>query len=194
MIRAFLALPLPEPVIAHLALVQQRLRLPWTASKPVPRENFHVTLVFLGMQRPDALEELHEALEQMHPRGFALRLNELGVFGGDQPRNLHATLAREPALDALQARLERAARMIGMKPEKRRFLPHVTLARFRQGEGEPAVLAAAMQAAGALDRSPFMADHYGLFRSHLRSDGAQYDLLAEYPLDAPPLAGATVPA
>ncbi|MGY6534857.1 MAG: RNA 2',3'-cyclic phosphodiesterase [Pararhodobacter sp.] len=193
MIRAFLALPLPDPVIAHLALVQQRLRLPRTASRPVPRENFHVTLVFLGAQRPEALEALHEVLEHMHPNGFTLRLNELGVFGGDQPRNLHATLTREPALDALQAKLERAARMIGMKPEKRRFVPHVTLARFRQGEGDPGVLAAAMQATGALDRTPFVAERYGLFRSHLRPDGATYDLLTEYPLAAP-LAGPPAPA
>ncbi|MCC5988025.1 MAG: RNA 2',3'-cyclic phosphodiesterase [Pararhodobacter sp.] len=181
MIRAFLALPLPEPVIAHLALVQQRLRLP----RPVPRENFHITLVFLGEQREDLLEELHLALDAMALPGFSLRLDGLAVFGGDSPRNLHAAIAPEPALNQLQSRLRRAAQMSGMTPEKRRFVPHVTLARFRPGEVGAGQLAKAMQEVGAPAATPFVIDRFALYRSHLRADGAQYDILAEYPLRAP---------
>ena len=189
MIRAFLALPLPESVIAQLSLIQQRLRL----TRPVPRENLHLTLVFLGEQRHDALETLHMDLESLRARGFWLRLDGLGVFGGDRPRNLHARVVGEPALEALQARLQRAARQAGMRPENRRFTPHVTLARFRPGEGDPAALAAAIQSVGALEAPLFAVESYGLYRSHLRADGAQYDLLADYPLDAP-LAGPSAPA
>lgn len=181
MIRAFLALPLPEPVNAHLALIQQRLRL----TRPVPRENFHITLVFLGEQREDMLEELHMALDAMTLPGFSLRLDGLAVFGGDSPRNLHAAIAPEPALDRLHSRLKRAAQMAGMNPEKRRFVPHVTLARFRPGEAGAGQLAKAMQDVGAPDATPFAIDRFALYRSHLRADGAQYDLLAEYPLGAP---------
>ena len=100
MIRAFLALPLPESVIAHLALVQTRMRL----TRPVPRENLHITLVFLGEQREDALEELHLAIEGMALPGFWLHLDGLAVFGGDNPRNLHAAIAAEPGLTRLQSR------------------------------------------------------------------------------------------
>ena len=181
MIRAFLALPLPESVVAHLALVQTRLRL----MRPVPRENFHITLVFLGEQREDALEELHLAADAMALPGFRLRLDGLAVFGGDSPRNLHAAIAPEPALARLQSRLRRAAQLAGMKPEARRFVPHVTLARFRPGEAGAAGLAQAMQAVGALDATPFAVDRFALYRSHLRADGAQYDMLAEYPLGPP---------
>lgn len=181
MIRAFLALPLPERVVAHLALVQNRLRLP----RPIPRENLHVTLVFLGEQREDVLEELHLAVEGMALPGFSLRLDGLGVFGGDNPRNLHAAIAPEPALERLQSRLKRAAQLAGMRLEARRFVPHVTLARFRPNEAGAGQLAQAMQAVGALDATPFAVDRFALFRSHLRADGAQYDMLAEYPLGPP---------
>lgn len=181
MIRAFLALPLPESVVAHLALLQTRLRLP----RPIPPENFHITLVFLGEQREDALEELHLAVEAMTLPGFRLRLDGLRVFGGNNPRNLHAAIAPEPALERLQGRLRRAARMVGMTLESRRFVPHVTLARFRPGEVGAVHLAQAMQTVGALDATPFAMDRFALYRSHLRADGAQYDMLAEYPLGPP---------
>ena len=181
MIRAFLALPLPESVIAHLALVQTRMRL----TRPVPRENLHITLVFLGEQREDALEELHLAIESMALPGFWLRLDGLAVFGGDNPRNLHAAIAAEPGLTRLQSRLRRAAQMAGMRPEARRFVPHVTLARFRPGEAGAAGLAQAMQEIGALDPAPFVVDRFALYRSHLRADGAQYDMLADYKLGPP---------
>ena len=190
MIRAFLALPLPDAVIAPLSLAQSRLRLPVPPARPVARENLHLTLVFLGEQRPDMLEALHEELALRQPAGFTLRLDGLGVFGGDRPHNLHARVAPEPALSALQARLDRAARMQGMRPERRRFTPHVTLARLRPGDIGPAALAGAIERVGALDARPFAVDRFALFRSHLRRDGAQYDMLAEYPLLPPhPLPG-----
>lgn len=185
MIRAFLAVPLPDAVTAYLTTIQQHLRLPPTASTPLPRENLHITLVFLGNHREQTLDTLHQELEALRPAGFTLRLDALDVFGGDRPRNLHVRIARETALEALQSKLCRTARMAGIHPEKRRFIPHVTLFRFRPGAAEPAMLASALQRMGAPAPMRFEVQRYGLFRSHLRPDGAQYDLLAEYPLTRP---------
>lgn len=178
MIRAFVALPLPEPVSARLAMAQALLPI----ARPVPRESFHLTLAFLGEQPEDRLEDVHAGLEAIAFPPFTLRIDGLGVFGGDRPRSVHATLAPEPLLDRLQSRIARAVAMAGARLESRRFTPHVTLGRFAPGEGRPEALAHAIGRVGAFAPPPWTVDHFALMRSRLRPEGAVHDELARYPL------------
>lgn len=178
MIRAFLGLPLPDLLEHSLTIAQHRLRL----ARPVDSEALHVTLVFLGEQPEPVLEELHLALDGAALPRAMVQLAGLGVFGGDKPRSLHARLAPDPGLMALQARVAAAARSAGITLERRRFVPHVILARFRTGEVTAAALAAALGAHGPLTSAPHPVDRLILYRSTLRRDGAVHDPLAEYPL------------
>ncbi len=178
MIRAFLALPLPEPVVHRLTVAQHRLPLP----RPLDPESFHVTLVFLDTQPEPVLEELHYALESRTLPAPVLRLDGFGSFGGADPLSLHAVIAADPRLTALQAKLAQAARGVGIALPARRFVPHVTLGRWRKGEAQPDLLARALGAFGPLTSEPWVADELVLYRSLLRPEGAVYDPLARYPL------------
>jgi len=178
MIRAFLAFPLPEPLAHRLSVVQYRLPLP----RPVPMEDFHLTLVFLDSQPEPVLEDLHYALEALSLPAPSLRLAGLGSFGGTEPETLHALVAPEPRLLALQAKLAQAARGVGIEVRARKFVPHVTLGRFRRGEARPEELAKAMGAAEPVTSDPWVPDELVLYRSILRPEGAVYDILAAYPL------------
>lgn len=178
MIRAFLALPLPDPILHRLGMVQHVLRL----TDPIPRESLHLTLAFLGEQPEPVLEELHHGLNARALPMPVLQLDGLGVFGGDAPRSLHARIAPEPRLLALQARVSQIARDAGIALERRKFIPHVTLARFARGEVSAQTLAAGFAAVGALTSAPLVPEHLVLFRSTLRRDGAVHDALAEYQL------------
>lgn len=173
MIRAFLALPLPQALADLLVPAQAALRLP----RPVPAEDFHVTLAFLGEQREDVLEELHGALEAMRLPAADLALDGLGVMGG---RVVHAAIRPDPGLERLQARVAQAARGAGIALERRRFRPHVTLA--RGALPDAAALAAGFARAGAVTSPPVRAGVLAMIRSRLRPEGALYDVLAEYPL------------
>lgn len=178
MIRAFIALPLPQTVRSALVVTQFLLPLP----RPVPPENMHVTLAFLGTVAEPDLEELDAALGQLHAAPLTLTVEGLGVFGGDKPRNVHARLAPAPALDHLQARIAQAVRRAGIALEGRRFVPHVTLGRFAPGQVSAAELAKAMGEIGAVTSPPFTVGAFALYRSLLREGGPVYDVLAEYPL------------
>ena len=180
MIRAFLGLPVSQDTADHLTVLQHRLGLP----RPVPARNFHITLAFLGQQREDTLEELHLALLERPLEAPDLRLDGLGVFGGETPRAIHATLAPDPRLSALARRARQAARHAGIALEARKFVPHVTLGRFAPGEVSAQTLAGAIGRIGGLSADPWVPAALVLFRSTLRKDGAEYDALAEYPLRA----------
>lgn len=178
MIRAFLALPVPD-VLGHvLTIAQHRLRL----DNPVPPENFHVTLAFLDAQPEPVLSELHDQLALRSLPGAVLRLDGFGVFGGRAPQNLHARIAPDKGLAALHERVLGACRAVGIIFERRRFVPHVTLARFRPGTIRDSTLAAHLQDHGPLTSDAVPAPELVLFRSTLRPGGSIYDPLAQYPL------------
>ena len=113
-----------------------------------------------------------------------MRIEGLGLFGKSKAHNLHARVAPTPELNAFQHKLAGIARAAGFAPEQRRFCPHVTLAYLKPGQFNQPELEAAVVRDGAFRTDPFEVSELVLYRSHLRSDGAQYDALERYPLSA----------
>lgn len=178
MIRAFVALPLPDPLRHRLTIVQHSMRL----QRPIPAENFHITLAFLGDQPEHVLEEFHVLLASKRLPMPRLQLDGLGVFGGNAPRNLHACLAKDPRLSALQSRVTLLARQAGISVPSRKFIPHISLARFGIGDVSPHSLAAGIASVGAVTSDEYCPEALVLYRSTLLAKGPVYDPLAEYPL------------
>ena len=84
----------------------------------------------------------------------------------------------------LQSGLNTAARRCGIALPHRRFVPHVTLARFphRMPPEDHGRLGRFLSAHGNACLPPAMATELHLYRSTIRSDGARHDLLETYPL------------
>ena len=178
MIRAFAAVPMPEPVTDALELVQDDLRI----GNPVLPEHMHLTLVFLGELREPVLDEVHDAFEDVRVPPFELRLRGLGMFGRSSPRSIHAVVEENLTLRHLQSKLEQAARNAGVDMPSRRFVPHVTIARLK-GRREDAAEVADFVARRSLVRPPpVQVEAFHLYRSILGRDGPVYDELADYPL------------
>ena len=178
--RAFAAIGLPEDARGALLRLTDRLR----GGRRVDEENLHLTLVFLGELAEPELEEVHDAFGAVRCPGFSLRVTGLDCFGGARPRALWAGVEGEPALDHLQGKLAQAARAAGVEVPGRRFVPHVTLAQFKESAGPPAGLAEVLTAHAGVRLAPFPVRGFGLYASHLTSDGAVYEELAAYPLVA----------
>ncbi|MGY6549242.1 MAG: RNA 2',3'-cyclic phosphodiesterase [Roseinatronobacter sp.] len=175
--RVFLALDLPQAVRSQLLL--QQFLLP--VKRKVPPENFHLTLVYLGQATRMQLEELDTALWRLDLRPFTVEIAGLGLFGKAKAHNLHARVTPNPPLQALQDKLTRISRAAGFTPEPRRYAPHVTLAYLAPGQFNQPELEAAVVRDAAFRAEPFEVSELTLYRSHLRSDGAQYDVLERYP-------------
>ena len=179
MIRAFLALPLPDSVLSALRVQQFLLPLP---QKTDP-DNFHLTLVFLGEQPEPILHAAHDRFSEIRVPPFPLSLKSLGLFGGGKPRAAWAGVAPSEPLMRLQAKLDHAARSAGIATERRRFTPHVTLGRFAPPPPEETFRLERAIAAGATFTTPeWQVDHFLLYESRLTKRGSVYTELARYNL------------
>lgn len=180
MIRAFVAITPPDEVAS--ALVAAQWGLP--AGRAVERDALHLTLAFLGEHPEPVIEDVHYALAAIRQPGFELGLAGLGLLGEGRAEVLHAGVAPAPGLSRLREKVVQAARDAGLAFERRRYRPHVTLARFNGGlAGEEAERVRAFVARGAGMRAgPFEVGEFVLMRSYLGRAGPVYDTLAAYPL------------
>jgi RNA 2',3'-cyclic 3'-phosphodiesterase len=168
-LRLFLALRPPEPDLDVLEAWQAE-QLPGDV-RIVPRGHLHVTLAFLGHrpagELPAILGALREAAVRVEerPRLTPVRYREtrsVGMLVLDDEGGRAEALA-----DDLQTRLEG----LGVyRRERRNWLPHLTVARFRQPEG----LRPDLPKGGTYVLIPSDASAY---LSRLRPGGAQYDVL-----------------
>ena len=147
----------------------------------VPPENYHVTLRFIGEAPGHLAEEIDHALAALQAPAFDLTLSGIGTFGkGGRSQTLWLGVERNDMLERLQGKIETALQRCGLEPERRRFQPHVTLARLENTS--EAKLAAFVQAHNLFRSDPFLVDHYTLFSSLLGKDHAVYRPEVEYGL------------
>lgn len=184
--RLFIAITVPDAARERLAALANGL----PGARWVNEDNLHLTLRFLGELDGGEAADVDTALAQISVPGFALGLEGISHFGeGRKLRALWAGVQPNPALMRLQAKIEQAVIRAGQPPEKRKFKPHVTLARFKSNPGGDKLQA--YLSAHALFRSePFAVDSFTLYSSFLSSSGAIYRPEASYPLepagDGPP--------
>ncbi|HEX4260952.1 MAG TPA: RNA 2',3'-cyclic phosphodiesterase [Acetobacteraceae bacterium] len=175
--RLFVALDLPWEVRRALALLAGGL----PGARWVPAENYHLTLRFIGEVPNFQAEEIDAALAAIRGRGFELALAGLGTFEkGGRVTTLWVRGERNPALDHLQGKIETALQRVGLPPERRRFSPHVTLARL---DGVPeGRLALYLQAHNLFRTGPVPVGHFTLFSSRIGKEQAVYAPEVEYAL------------
>jgi len=180
MIRLFAALALAPEIAAALTRRQTGVE----GARWRPPESLHVTLRFFGDMREDVARDLDTELTTIDGPGFELSLAGVGAFG--EGRDIHAIWAgveETPPLVRLAKACETAARRAGLKPERRHYRPHVTLAYTRQPD--PGEVARWVQANNLLKSPPIEIDRFGLYSSHSSKEGSFYRLDAEYPLAVP---------
>jgi RNA 2',3'-cyclic 3'-phosphodiesterase len=163
-LRLFAALDLPDEIADALLPVMRGV----PGAKWRPRENLHLTLRFFDSVAEPVADDLDAALEEVAQGAapFDVQLKGAGFFGGEQPHALWAGVAPNDALKRLAADCERAARLCGLKPETRKFTPHVTLA-YLSGSTLERVVAFEKRLA-LFETAPWTVTGFVLLSSHVR--------------------------
>lgn len=159
-----------------------RLKLPdakWTA-----REQWHLTLKFLGHVDEDRLEEITKVAAKVaaNTEPIDTRLTELGAFPNlNRPRVVWVGIDNsDNRLTLLDDELERRYAKRGFKKESRLYHPHLTVARLRS----PVPISETIETAAGkwLEETSFSIPEIVLYRSHLSPKGARYEPLSRHPL------------
>jgi len=175
--RLFVALDLPWEIKEELSDLSFNL----IGARWVPTDNFHLTLRFIGEASRLQAEEIDLALATLRGRSFAFSLSGMGWFEkAGRVSALWVGVERNEQLSKLQSKVETALYRVGLPGDRRRFTPHVTLARM----DVPVTLGLTqfVQANNLYRSAPIRADNVTLFSSFLGKDQPIYTPEAEYAL------------
>lgn len=178
--RLFTGLEIPPSVAQSLAMMRGGL----PGARWIDPENYHLTLRFIGDIDAALARDIAAMLDRVQRGAFELRLDGLSSFGGRKPRAVVAAAAPVPPLMELQAEQERLLRRLGLEPEGRKYIPHVTLARLRESSSRQ--VADYLAERGHYRSSSFQVSRFVLFSSRASVGGGPYVVEADYPLEQTP--------
>lgn len=144
----------------------------------------HATMRFVGETDRHGAEALAMALGAERFARIGAGLSGFGWFDRKgRVDHLWAGLAPREPLAALHARLDRLCVRAGFAPEGRKFVPHVTIARFaRSTAPDPAAIAGWMASQPPLPSDLFGFEELHLMQSHTGHDGSVYEAIATFPM------------
>ncbi|PZN96054.1 MAG: RNA 2',3'-cyclic phosphodiesterase [Alphaproteobacteria bacterium] len=178
MIRLFVALELPPSVRDGLLAAMGGV----AGARWQTDAQLHLTLRFIGEVDRHQARDIAAALGSVHIVPFKLALGDIGTFDrrgridtlwvGAKPQGEVAALAR---------RVDQALVRVGVPPQTRAFVPHVTVARFGRDIGPLGGFPLAPLSTAAFDVAGF-----ALWESRMGRDGSEYTVVERY---FPPAAG-----
>ena len=175
--RLFIALMIPEPQRSQLALLQGGVE----GAHWVNPDKLHLTIRFIGEVTEPTAQDIMAVLDGLQVRDFQVQLRGIGVFDpGNRPRSLWAAVADPAPLSALHEKCNQALRRLQVMEERRKYIPHVSLARLAHVHSER--LVQYLEAHGDFIMPPFRAEKFSLIRSHLTKHGAAYEVLENFQL------------
>jgi 2'-5' RNA ligase len=172
-LRLFCALRLPDETARRLSAWQREVFAGAEGVRILPQEHLHATLAFLGHRPAGELELIVGALREaaagaesplLSVRGYR-ETRSVGMLTFDDEGGRAAALA-----GTLHQRLEALG---AYEPERRKWLPHVTVLRFRTRPNLRPLVPVL---------EPFVPSDAAAYLSRLRPGGAHYEVLESVPL------------
>ena len=165
--RLFVAIDLSEEIKDALVSVQDGMREKRIKGNYSKRENFHITLAFIGEY--GNVDKVTDALGTVSSEPFEISLDGLGSFGSVW----WAGLSDSDALKALSRRVRRALSEAGIPFDRKKFSPHITLIRQPSADAIPGVES---------PHGSMQVCRFSLFRSDRGKSGVVYTEIASWNL------------
>jgi len=187
MIRAFIAIDIPDDIRAAIEDAQNRLKRAHMAVKVswTKVENAHLTLQFLGYVEEEVVAKIGAALDGVaseHPI-FEVVVRGAGAFPDERRARVLWVGCddSEGNLKALAQGVQAAMQPLGFEPEHREFSAHLTLGRIKFSKPD-AALTKALDSIKNQGFGTMRVDVVHLFQSQLHPEGSIYSKLSSHRL------------
>jgi RNA 2',3'-cyclic 3'-phosphodiesterase len=174
--RLFTALEIPDDAADAIAALRGGL----PGARWTDPSDYHLTLRFIGDIDDRLARDIEDELADAGRGAINVVLNTINSFGGHDPHTLYLGATPSRPLSDLAAAHESLLRRLGLKPEKRKFTPHVTLARMRHGSVLD--IADYIASRGLIRPIHFKANRFVLYSARASIGGGPYVVEAAYPL------------
>lgn len=179
--RLFVALAIPAEVRESLASLIRALRAVDSKPKWSSPENLHLTLKFIGEVPHEQLPAIGDALAAVRIDEQAkLEFRDVGFFPNERrPSVAWVGIQASSDLAVLATAINAALAPLGIPREEKAFVPHLTIARFKETRLSPALQAEIEKwknhSFGGLSTGKFQ-----LIESKLKTAGAEYTTLRSF--------------
>lgn len=177
--RLFTGIEIPAAIGQQLSYLRGGL----PGARWVDRDNYHLTLRFIGDVDMDIAEEIAAGLAHIRRPAFTLTLHDISTLGTRKPHAVVTKTAPSPPLFELQNEHERVMQRLGLPAETRKFTPHVTLARLRGVVSRD--IATYLSVRGGFSAGPFPVERFVLYSARNSGGGGPYVVEEVYPLVKP---------
>jgi 2'-5' RNA ligase len=148
----------------------------------VALDQLHLTVRFIGEVDGPLFLDIKNTLEEISISPFDIQLKGVGHFPPrGAPRVIWVGLKTGKPLQLLRKKIDGALLQIGLKPEGRKFSPHITLARLKNTPLQK--VADFLSANGLFSQEHFQIDEFKLYSSTLTPKGAIHKVERVYYLN-----------
>jgi 2'-5' RNA ligase len=195
--RIFIGIDLDSEVRARISLFLEGIEGLAPEARWVRPESLHITLKFIGEQKPEQVDAITERLRRVESSAFEIRFEGYGFFPtAKAPRVFWIGIHAGPQLAKLAENIDMAVAELWIPREDRAYSPHLTLARAGGGRksGSPkwrkedgpndmfAGLQKRLAAMSAINFGTITASEFILYQSQLSPGGSKYTKLERFPL------------
>jgi 2'-5' RNA ligase len=177
--RVFIAIELPQEIKDSLSLIERELRPLTHNVKWVSAESIHVTLRFLGEVPEKRLADIDTAFTGLTWKAFTITVQGIGFFPGTRSPRVFWAGMEAPTMQGLTEEIDTRMERLGFDKEKRKYRPHITLARAKNTRLDSGLVSAAARF-DAHQFGSFGVDRVFLFKSTLKPSGAVHEKLREF--------------
>jgi 2'-5' RNA ligase len=177
MIRAFIAIDLPNEFHAKISDIQSKLC--FQGLRLVDPNLVHITLKFLGDVDVAQLSEINNALDNLFCSSFESHVCGVNVFPGIKSPRI-VWIGANGDYSCIYKQVESSMYKIGFKKESRKFTPHATIARVKHlSSSQSKELASVIGDLWDFDVGSMHVDTIKLKKSTLTPQGPIYETLHE---------------
>lgn len=174
--RLFIGIPIPAQL--QTSLYQPLVHLQQDMNNGIrwiPKENYHITLQFIGNTSPDSIEIIIALLNEglANTNKFHLNFTQYVFFPHRNPYMIWAKAEERSAFDSLQKNIQLLLKMKAQvsKPA----IPHITIARFKNSK-----MAKKIDLPDLKEPLTLQVDSIVLWESVLRPAGAIYQKISTF--------------